>query len=1010
VTPSGAETKSSRLEAATRLVLLALALALATFGYRDHFVPDLPWWRWLGAVLVACALACGALHDRSRSPESRLRRRLRWAAGAAGLLAAALFLRLQPLQGGEVAAAIAASVALAGFVLARWTPFSPTDVRNLLGDPAEEVSASGARLIALRVALGLAAVTAGAVAAYVKHSHHLGAFVLWLTSLALLIAAAWQRGSSRSCSPQWREEAGPELSERAALLGLLLVLCLAAALRMIALEDVPGLIDPDEGRQGRTAELLWRHGFPDAFGLGWNVFPNLAYMTEYVWVQLLGTSNANLRLSAATIGVLSLVPAFFWARRWWGNVVALLAVLLLAINRDHIHWSRVGLNNIQQVLVAGLMLAAFARVLCSRRSIDWVWLGLATGLAFHTYHAAKLFPALLGVAAVLFAAGMRGFLALQLRGAWLGLLAFILCLGPLMVTMVEGREAFYGGTSNRFDLFLLSEAYQRGDVVQVRDYIYRHVVGCLLSFISVPHEGPTLDPFVAVPFLVGAGWTLWRWRDPRHLVLLIWTIGILVIGGMITDYPPWKARLIGFLPAVCVIPAVLAGRVRGLMFRYAPSRADLVTAPLLVIWSIPALHANWRNLFIDLAPLQRADVMTSICRALVTAPLPATIYMAGGAVMAEPKVAANDCMIADNPERVVVNLADDPSIVPIPPRHRGHAVLLVGWQQAELLPLIQHYYPEARHEVVYAGSGQPVLHVLTLRGDAIERSRGLHATFRSSGRAWSLPHAVAEFRAPPDATEGEFPIAAIWRGQVLFPVPGRYGFRASGGSVSVGGRTITAETGREWPAGWHTIELQAQLRSAGERVVLEWERPDSPAWTPVARERLHAHPESHGLLGRYFAREIHHDGAVPIAEPSDYTRIDSALSFDYYTTFDEKPPEPFAARPSTMEWIGTVELREGSAHGLRLEASTPGQVFVNGTLVASAPGGRDAAPVMAELAGMSGRVTILIRSVRPADDDWEFWKLRLLWRRPSGGWTAFAEYRPVERRAVIHPPFRPIAD
>jgi hypothetical protein len=75
------------------------------------------------------------------------------------------------------------------------------------------------------------------------------------------------------------------------------------------------------------------------------------------------------------------------------------------------------------------------------------------------------------------------------------------------VTIYENWNYFYNSTSNRVDLAQLVDAYHSGNLVQARDYIFRHVVGCLLSFISVPGErwGPTFDPFVAVPFLLGVG-------------------------------------------------------------------------------------------------------------------------------------------------------------------------------------------------------------------------------------------------------------------------------------------------------------------------------------------------------------------------------------------------------------------------------------------------------------------------------------------------------------------------
>jgi hypothetical protein len=177
---------------------------------------------------------------------------------------------------------------------------------------------------------------------------------------------------------------------------------------------------------------------------------------------------------------------------------------------------------------------------------------------------------------------------------------------------------------------------------------------------------------------------------------------------------------------------------------------------------------------------------------------------------------------------------------------------------------------------------------------------------------------------------------------------------------------------------------------------LQWKPPGAEQWTAIPRGSLNTHPESHGLLGRFFAREIRDPSATPISQTPDYVRIDPAVSFDFNLHFDEAPPPPFAATGSTMEWSGTVDLAEGDTQGIRLEATGPTQVYVDGSLAIASEGTRDGHPVIAELVGLSGRVPIVVRSVRSADDKSDFWKLRLLWRAPGGDWTAFVDYRPPQ--------------
>jgi 4-amino-4-deoxy-L-arabinose transferase-like glycosyltransferase len=967
-----------------RIALLVIALVVATEGYRDSFGP-LPWWHWIGELFAGCVALTIALWQRAEATDHGGRRAARALCGVVSVAAFSGLAIWGPQPGLELRAGVAAGVALGAFLLARWRPFTSTEVTELAGGLAAVEPLRWWRWL-----IAVVAVTAGVLAAYLNQTQHVAAFLLWLLSLALFVAAMWQRGAPPAAA-SWRQQAGPELSARAAAIGSLLVLTLAAALRMSALADFPAAIDPDEGRQGRTAERIWQHGFPNAFSLGWNVFPTLSYMVEYTGVQLWGTSNASLRFSAALIGVLSIVPVFFWAQRWWGNVVALLTALLLAINRDHLAFSRVALNNIHQVLVAGLVLAAFARVLRTGRRIDWVWFGYAVGLGFHTYHAAKLYPALIAVIALLLAIGIRGFSRRYAGGAIVGAIAFLLCFGPLMVAIYQNWNFFYASTSDRVDLYVLREALARGDLASVRAYLWTHIGWCLLMFTAVPPEMPTFSGWVAVPFLLGVGWMLWHWRDPRHLSVLVWAGGILAIGGMITGYPPNKPRLLGMLPAICVIPAVIAGRMRAALLRWQPRVADAIAVPALLLWIVAATHATWEHFFVYLPPLQGGDTMTEICRTLDNAPLPATVYMAGGAIMAEPLVASNDCMLAPNPQRTVVNLGDDPAIVPIPPNHHGNAVLMVGWPQQELLPLIRHYYPDAV-EVVRTQQGKPQLWVFTLPLPMIEKQRGLRATYHSSTRTWMLADGVDTFAAPADATAGDFPLDATWRGQVWIAQPGPYAFRVSGGTLRIGGKPIATEV-ITLPAGWHAIELTARLEAPADRVALEWRLSDAAEFAPVARALLHTHPETHGLLARWFNRVIASTSAQPIAEPPDYTRIDAVVSFDYYEMFDQRPAGGVGSTSSTTEWVGSVALPEATAPALRLRSTGPAQVFLNGQLVASTDGQVEPVPLVAELPVPRGRVPILVRATRLADK-WERWKLQIEWRDAGAGWTAFVDYHP----------------
>ena len=83
---------------------------------------------------------------------------------------------------------------------------------------------------------------------------------------------------------------------------------------------------------------------------------------------------------------------------------------------------------------------------------------------------------------------------------------------------------------------------------------------------------PVLDILMSIPFLIGLGVTLWRWRRPAFGVTLL-AGAIILIPTVLSEYAPHFRRAVGATPIV----ALLCGL--GLAILLGQRRADLTTRP-----------------------------------------------------------------------------------------------------------------------------------------------------------------------------------------------------------------------------------------------------------------------------------------------------------------------------------------------------------------------------------------------------------------------------------------------
>jgi hypothetical protein len=256
------------------------------------------------------------------------------------------------------------------------------------------------------------------------------------------------------------------------------------------------------------------------------------------------------------------------AESWFGKQVGLLSAWVWAITIWPIHLSRIGLRPILLPLLLSITfwLATLAYRQqgagqsigrsFGRRSI-WLWLltGVAYGVSFYTYLAARF--------TVLVIALLIVYLLLTKRGKplWPGIvwaavgatiiiapLAFLVWQQPELSFGRAGQVSILNPAVNGDDLLgtLWRQGWKSVGLFFVEgDTIARHN----------PPGRPVFDLILLVPFLAGLIWCIKHWRYTAAVAVLLWVV-VMLGPTLLAEDAPHFLRAVGILPAAVMLPAI----------------------------------------------------------------------------------------------------------------------------------------------------------------------------------------------------------------------------------------------------------------------------------------------------------------------------------------------------------------------------------------------------------------------------------------------------------------------
>lgn len=334
----------------------------------------------------------------------------------------------------------------------------------------------------------------------------------------------------------------------------ILVLGTAVFLRFYQLGTYPPGLYHDEAYNGLDALAVLEGQHALFFSNNNGREPAYIYLTAAA-IALVGRSVLAIRLAAAVVGSLTVIPVYLLGQEWFGRRAGLLAAWLWAVTLWSVHLSRIGLR---ALLLPALLALAFwlgTRAYRNGRLAFWLAAGLVYGAAFYTYLAVRFTPLLL--------AALLLYLLWQGRGRrlWPGVVWFVagtaVALLPFALLLLQAPELIVGRSGQ---VSILNPEINGGDLWGT---LARQIGLALGLFLwqgdtilrHNPAGRPLFDIFLAIPFLIGLIWCMRHWRRPAAAFTLLW-VAIMLGPTILAEDTPHFLRAVGILPAALFLPAV----------------------------------------------------------------------------------------------------------------------------------------------------------------------------------------------------------------------------------------------------------------------------------------------------------------------------------------------------------------------------------------------------------------------------------------------------------------------
>jgi 4-amino-4-deoxy-L-arabinose transferase-like glycosyltransferase len=375
------------------------------------------------------------------------------------------------------------------------------------------------------------------------------------------------------------------------VLGMSLLTSLAFLLRGTATSSVPSFLSGDEGLFASASTMVLHGALTNPFAAGPHTFPTLFLYLQSIPILILGNTAQAIRILSALVGTLTVLGVYFLGRSMFGHKAGLWAAIFLAFSPIHIHFSRLGLNNIWDGLWTILALGGLWHGWKTGKRTSFILAGLSLGLGQYFYATSRVLLPIILIWLIAARRLDRERFRRVLPDLVLMVISAVVATLPLAWYYAKNPDVFLGLARAKSLLgpWVRAEAAMSG--LPPALILFRRLVQGFGAYTSVPLDSwyrpgtPMLQGASVVLFLAGLAILALKFREARGTMLAVWLIAFGLLGGL-TESTPAAQRYVPAVVGASLVIGLGLSQSEALAAALWPRRRQLlaILSVVLVSW------------------------------------------------------------------------------------------------------------------------------------------------------------------------------------------------------------------------------------------------------------------------------------------------------------------------------------------------------------------------------------------------------------------------------------------